>query len=460
MDGLDLRRRRHLHGRRRALPRHPLHLNAARHRAETRHGRRPDDAAEAPVPTRRGGRAPATPRPRREDPPPRRPQRGGVRDAGRSRPAGPSRRFTSRTSTSSRTPTPRSRRCRATATWWCSARRAAPPRWSRGCCRRRASPRRNIRGGMIAYGVYLEPVRVPLAAGEAARFELWQVNRRGKACLSYVIVSGGEAVVVDPSRHVEWYEGFAAERGARIVRVLDTHVHADHVSGGPALARKLGVPYFVAAGEGFELRQPVTPLADGQQVRLGGEKGVSIEVRVLEHPGPHAGLDLVPRGRHVPPHRRHALRRERRPTRPRRPRGRVGARPLRHAEAAARRPARRDPRPARPLRGHRRDLAGGRRLGPARRPPAHRPRDADRHGRRVRRGGAGRGEGPAAGLRGDHPGEPGRPGQPRRRSPSGSSARTSAPPPREGGAGRRIPTTGPTPPFGKERPRWPSRSST
>jgi glyoxylase-like metal-dependent hydrolase (beta-lactamase superfamily II)/rhodanese-related sulfurtransferase len=146
-------------------------------------------------------------------------------------------------------------------------------------------PSANIKGGMIAYGLYLEPVRVPLAADEAARFELWQVNRRGKACLSYVLVSGGEAVVVDPSRHVEWYEGFVAERGARIVRVLDTHVHADHVSGGPALARKLGVPYFVAAGEEFDLRQPVTPLADGERIRLGGEKGVAIEVQVVSTPG-------------------------------------------------------------------------------------------------------------------------------------------------------------------------------
>jgi glyoxylase-like metal-dependent hydrolase (beta-lactamase superfamily II)/rhodanese-related sulfurtransferase len=143
----------------------------------------------------------------------------------------------------------------------------------------------NIMGGMIAYGVYLEPVRVPLAPEEAARFELWQVNRRGKACLSYVIVSGREAAVVDPSRHVSWYEAFVAGRGARIVRVLDTHVHADHVSGGPAIARALGAPYFVAAGEGFEIDQPVTPLADGQRVSLGGEAGVSIEVRVLSTPG-------------------------------------------------------------------------------------------------------------------------------------------------------------------------------
>jgi glyoxylase-like metal-dependent hydrolase (beta-lactamase superfamily II)/rhodanese-related sulfurtransferase len=143
----------------------------------------------------------------------------------------------------------------------------------------------NIAGGMLAYGIYLEPVRLPLEDGEARRFELWQVNRRGKGCLSYLIVSGGEAVVVDPSRHAEWYEAFARGRGARVVQVLDTHVHADHVSGGPELARRTRAPYYVSAGAGFELRQPVAALGDGQQIRLGGDAGVSIEVRVIRTPG-------------------------------------------------------------------------------------------------------------------------------------------------------------------------------
>jgi glyoxylase-like metal-dependent hydrolase (beta-lactamase superfamily II) len=146
-------------------------------------------------------------------------------------------------------------------------------------------PAVNVAGGMLAYGVYLEPVRVPLAAGEDGRFELWQVNRRGKGCLSYVIVSGGEAAVVDPSRQASWYLAFARERNARIVQVLDTHVHADHVSGGPTLARLAAAPYFVSAGDGFELRQAVAPLADGRTLPLGGEGGVSIEVRVIHTPG-------------------------------------------------------------------------------------------------------------------------------------------------------------------------------
>jgi glyoxylase-like metal-dependent hydrolase (beta-lactamase superfamily II) len=144
---------------------------------------------------------------------------------------------------------------------------------------------RNIRGGMVAYGDLLDPVSVPLAPEEQARFEIWQINRRGKGCLGYVVRSGDEAVVVDPARHVGWYESFVSKLGARIARVLDTHVHADHVSGAPALRRRLGVPYFVAAGEEFELKQDVTPLADGAEIRVGGGQGVSIEVRILHTPG-------------------------------------------------------------------------------------------------------------------------------------------------------------------------------
>jgi glyoxylase-like metal-dependent hydrolase (beta-lactamase superfamily II)/rhodanese-related sulfurtransferase len=146
-------------------------------------------------------------------------------------------------------------------------------------------PARNVRGGMVAYGEYLQPAAVPLGPDESSRFAIWQVNRRGKGCLSYVVASNGEAVIVDAMKNEEWFEAFAAQRDLRIIRVLDTHIHADHVSGGPALSQRLGVPYSVSAGEGFDLRQPVAPLDDGQVLRVGGERGVTLEVRVMRTPG-------------------------------------------------------------------------------------------------------------------------------------------------------------------------------
>ncbi|WP_327051154.1 MBL fold metallo-hydrolase [Halomicrococcus gelatinilyticus] len=65
-----------------------------------------------------------------------------------------------------------------------------------------------------------------------------QFQRRGKGCLSYLVGSpeAGEAAVVDPTRHVEQYVVAAAEHDVEITHVLDTHVHADHVSGGRKLA--------------------------------------------------------------------------------------------------------------------------------------------------------------------------------------------------------------------------------
>lgn len=138
-------------------------------------------------------------------------------------------------------------------------------------------PSRNVQGGMAAYGDFLQTARVPVEAA----FELWQINRRGRGCLSYVVVSDGEAIVVDPSRQVEWYEEFARRRNAKIVRVLDTHVHADHVSGGPALAERAGAPYFVAAGDGFELKQNVAPIDDGEEFTFGD----GLRVRAIATPG-------------------------------------------------------------------------------------------------------------------------------------------------------------------------------
>ena len=139
----------------------------------------------------------------------------------------------------------------------------------------------NLVGGMEAWGNLHVPVRVD----DGARgFELWQIDRYGKGCLSYVVLAGGQAIVVDASRHLEVYEAFLRERSARVVQVLDTHVHADHLSGGAELARRAGAPFFVAAGAGVELRRAVRPLADGTELTLVGG-GAAVRVRVIATPG-------------------------------------------------------------------------------------------------------------------------------------------------------------------------------
>ena len=99
-------------------------------------------------------------------------------------------------------------------------------------------------------------------------------------CASYLVgdEDSGSAVVVDPALHVEPYLEQAARRGLRIERVLETHTHADHVSGHGRLALELGVP--VAIHPAAEPAFLFEPLEDGAELELG-----SVRVRVLHTPG-------------------------------------------------------------------------------------------------------------------------------------------------------------------------------
>src|SRR5256885_13722578 len=72
-----------------------------------------------------------------------------------------------------------------------------------------------------------------------------QLDRVGKGALSYVLVSDGDAVIVDPGRHVERYDELLTELRATPAAVVDTHMHADYLSGARAAAARWRVPYFL-----------------------------------------------------------------------------------------------------------------------------------------------------------------------------------------------------------------------
>jgi glyoxylase-like metal-dependent hydrolase (beta-lactamase superfamily II)/rhodanese-related sulfurtransferase len=76
-----------------------------------------------------------------------------------------------------------------------------------------------------------------------------QLDRVGKGALSYVLVSDGDAVVVDPGRHLERYDALLIELRATPAAVVDTHIHADYLSGARAAAARWRVPYFLHADD-------------------------------------------------------------------------------------------------------------------------------------------------------------------------------------------------------------------
>ena len=88
-------------------------------------------------------------------------------------------------------------------------------------------------------------------------------------CGSYLIGDehAGIAVVVDPAYAIERYLEECERRGVRLVGVLETHTHADHVSGHGRLALEHGLPVWVH--EAADAAYPHEPLVDGTEIELG-----------------------------------------------------------------------------------------------------------------------------------------------------------------------------------------------
>ena len=105
-----------------------------------------------------------------------------------------------------------------------------------------------------------------------------QVRRTGKGCLSYVIGSHGQAAVIDASLDPSVYSELASRQGWRIRSVIETHVHADHLSRAGALARDTGATLHLPATDRVSFAY--MPLRDGDAVGVG-----SSILRVLHTPG-------------------------------------------------------------------------------------------------------------------------------------------------------------------------------
>ena len=129
---------------------------------------------------------------------------------------------------------------------------------------------RSLAGGMDAWAQLLVPVPID-GVPEPAR--AWQLQRPAKGCLSYVIgVPGENCIVVDPARHHAPYLELIEEHQMKVTHVIDTHVHADHVSGGPALAAALGVEYHLPPEDSAEqIPFPNRALEDGEELPLGAD---------------------------------------------------------------------------------------------------------------------------------------------------------------------------------------------
>ncbi|MBR0603545.1 MBL fold metallo-hydrolase [Bacillus safensis] len=136
-----------------------------------------------------------------------------------------------------------------------------------------------LQGGMKAWSEHVEPVKIGDLSGGG---ELYQFVRMGKGCLSYMIMSNGEAAVVDAARMTEVYIDFAKKHDVSVAHVLDTHLHADHISGGKKLADQTGAAYWLPPKDAEEVTFEYERLEEGQRITIGT---ASIDIQPIYSPG-------------------------------------------------------------------------------------------------------------------------------------------------------------------------------
>lgn len=148
--------------------------------------------------------------------------------------------------------------------------------------RRRGIEAISLTGGMKAWSLAWNTATLEIPGSMA---QVIQVRRTGKGCLSYIVGANGQAVVIDASLDPDVYLELAEQHGWMIAKVLDTHVHADHLSRSRVLAERAGATLHLPAQD--RVSYTFQPLQDGDTLAIGGAA-----LQVLAAPG-HTDESMV-----------------------------------------------------------------------------------------------------------------------------------------------------------------------
>ncbi len=131
----------------------------------------------------------------------------------------------------------------------------------------------SLKGGMKAWNYAWDTAEIILEDTK-----IIQVRRLAKGCLSYVIGSGSEAIVIDASLDPIVYQNMAKEHGWNITQVVDTHIHADYVSRTTDLAKATNATHLMI--ESAKVAYQFTPIKDGEDLKVG-----NTTIKVIHTPG-------------------------------------------------------------------------------------------------------------------------------------------------------------------------------
>ncbi len=137
-----------------------------------------------------------------------------------------------------------------------------------------------LKGGMSSWSDHIEPVKIgDLSSGG----EVYQFVRIGKGCLSYMIISNNEAIIIDPIRTIDPFIAFADKMNAKIIHVVDTHLHADHISGARNIREQTGATYWLPAQDAEEVTFSFEHLEEGRNDLTFNNSNV--DIKIMYSPG-------------------------------------------------------------------------------------------------------------------------------------------------------------------------------
>lgn len=132
---------------------------------------------------------------------------------------------------------------------------------------------KTLEGGLAGWNQVLKPVTIVREP-----VQIIQVQKIGKGCLSHILESDGEAIVIDPLYPFEKYIDIAKNQGFQITKIIDTHQHADHVSAARDLAKDTSAKLYLSKYEGYTL--DANFVGDKDQIQFGKSN-----LRIIHTPG-------------------------------------------------------------------------------------------------------------------------------------------------------------------------------
>ena len=140
---------------------------------------------------------------------------------------------------------------------------------------------KTLEDGLTGWSAAYERVAHIFEVWQNKRVKVVQLRRIGKGCLSYIVESSYEAAVIDPLLPIEDYLTIPqGEMNAKITKVMDTHLHADHVSGAKELAEKTEAQLYLSPYENYKEIGSFSRLNDGDVIGIG-----SVLLQVIYTPG-------------------------------------------------------------------------------------------------------------------------------------------------------------------------------